>query len=229
MQAGFSSKALLSHAPAQSDNKSAFLSGSVLGLRSAHRLASGAYWASMSDSLPGITKRYPAFGCRSLFELQLGDLSQIRCAREARLAARGLTAIGFETPTWQALYDNTAVPQQSDGMDHLERGEWKRGWQIHACSALDSHFCEHLLLPALPGPHQAILRSSSGPGSSSWLVALPTSPDTSMRHEVWQIAARRRLRLQLPLPSTRCPGRGCNCRLDDLGDHLVCCGALWQH
>ena len=45
-----------------------------------------------------------------------------------------------------------------------------------------------------------------------------------MRPEVFQVALRRRLRLPLPLGRGACPGRGCQARVDALGDHLTCCG-----
>ena len=78
-------------------------------------------------------------------------------------------------------------------------------------------------MPRLSPAHQALLRSGSGPAAAAWLMALPSTPVTTLRPALFQVALRRRLRLPLLLGARRCPGRRCGCVLDREGDHLAAC------
>ena len=70
---------------------------------------------------------------------------------------------------------------------------------------------------------QAERRSGSGPRAAQWLSAPPTTRETTMKPDTFQVAFRRRLRLRLLLGSYRCPGSTCGRLLDVLGDHLTSC------
>ena len=165
--------------------------------------------------------RFPGHARRLLFELQSGDISLSSSCRAANVAARLLSAHGFDRPSWQQLSEG--VLPEAPTHDTSEPGEYKHGWQFEACSALEIFSREQHFLPSLPSSHQAIVRSASGPGASHWLIALPTHLEKELQPEIWQIAARRRLRLSI-LPSVSfCPANSCRRRLDDLGDHLANC------
>jgi len=57
-------------------------------------------------------------------------------------------------------------------------------------------FRDQVLLPSLPPPHRALLRSQAGPHAAAWLQAIPSDPHTSLTPETMQIALPRRLRLR---------------------------------
>ena len=131
-----------------------------------------------------------------------------------------LTAEGFEAPAWWDLAAGARPPQPDDDD---EMAPWEQGWQFHASSSRETHFREHVVLPALDRSGQAMLRSQSGPGAASWLRALPVCPEMRVTSERMQIAMRRRLRVPLPMAARRCNGRACLRDLDPLGDHWASC------
>ena len=46
-----------------------------------------------------------------------------------------------DMPSWQDAVQGVEAPYP----DNPDAGEWKRGWQFHACSAREHHFLEHVL------------------------------------------------------------------------------------
>jgi len=196
-----------------------------LGLQNAGRSSTGAYWAAWADALHMLHQRRPA-EAQQLAQLLSGDqpgASGGVAAAEA--AGRRLDAIGMARPSWAALLAGER-PSRPNREDEAEAGEWKHGWQFHACSRLNTHYRENVLLPSLQSQHQAMLRSGSGRQAGCWLQTLPVCPGTRMEPALFQVALRRRLRLPLPLAHRTCgqiTGHGCRNQLDALGDHLAAC------
>ena len=152
-----------------------------LGLRSAVRTAPGAYWAAWADALPMIQARHPALATRLVAELANSDGSNADCIQQASDAGRLLDHRGFDRPAWHLLAAGARPPLRDELPEPCER---VRGWQFHACSAIETFHREQALLPVLPPAHRALLRSSSGSGAAHWRFALPTSPEATMRPEV---------------------------------------------
>jgi hypothetical protein len=202
-----------------------------VGLRSAARTAPAACWGAWADALDMLRAR-----CRNWAEtfcevLQDPEGQGGSCLQEAAAAGRLLDDEGWEErPSWPNLLTGARPQQprsvqttQDNEVDLVEPGEWRHGWQHCACSIRESRFREHELLPRLSRDRRALLRSGSGAGAGSWLKALPTSPATTLRPELLQVAQRRRLRLPLLLGARRCSGHSCRASLGRLGDHLASC------
>ena len=194
-----------------------------LGLRKASRTAPAAYWAAWPDALPEVSKRFRALATRLSASLAEGSESNAPCLQEASAAGQLLTDEGWTgRPEWREVLAG-ARPEQTPQGEAAEPGEWRHGWQYHASSIREHHFRARSLLPRLPRPVRALLRSSSGPGAGQWLAALPVSPGTTLQPAVFQVALRRRLRLPLGLGVSWCPARHCRLRVDTWGDHLASC------
>ena len=74
-----------------------------LGIRSAARMAPGAYWASWADALPMISGRLPGLA-DSIVENLVSGLVDRGCLAELQSAADSLTRSGFVAqPGWRAL------------------------------------------------------------------------------------------------------------------------------
>ena len=131
-----------------------------------------------------------------------------------------MEAEGFEGPSWRELAAGAQPPQPSEDDDEAP---WERGWQYYASSFRESHFREHVVLPALDAAGRALLRSQSGTGASVWMRAVPTGLETTLTPERLHVSLRRRLRLPLPMAPQRCNGRACRRELDALGDHWAAC------
>eukprot|EP00973_Karenia_brevis_P088484 12269102-Karenia_brevis.AAC.1 len=71
-----------------------------------------------------------------------------------------------------------------------------------------------------------MLRSQSGPFAGDWLAAMPTEEATRMSPQRFQVALRRRLRLQMPPRPLICGETGhpgCRQEVDAFGDHESAC------
>ena len=194
-----------------------------LGLQSAATAAPAAYWASWADALPAIHARLP--GCAvnyvQLLESEAGE--GVHCLAEAAHARRMLQDQGWsDCPTWRMLLDGARpAPPVAPGPG---AGDWPHGWQYHASRTLAVHSRDRVLLPSLPPSSRALLRSQVGPHAGAWLTAIPCDEASRIPPQAMQIALRRRLRLPLPLCSSRCgPNPGCGGAMDPYGDHALAC------
>ena len=146
-----------------------------LGLRSATRSAQAAYWAFWADALPMLRAR----SSRAVDRL-LGFLEGVReapgCLEEFRAAAIRLrNQDGFDcAPDWQVLAGVTPPPPPPQ--QAAEVGEWKQGWQFHACSAVERTW-RTVLLSDMSHSSQALLRSQSGPGAGLAFDSAPSGPE----------------------------------------------------
>ena len=129
------------------------------GIRSATRAAPCAYWASWADALPMLRQRNPVAASHLLRRLVQNDVDDIPCLRELQECRLQVVAAGFDScPSWEALWDG-ARPEQPN---EPEPGEWRHGWQYHACSRTEKTYREHVVMPALDNTTKALLRLQSG-------------------------------------------------------------------
>eukprot|EP00973_Karenia_brevis_P033100 4567827-Karenia_brevis.AAC.1 len=99
-----------------------------LGLRSATRTATAAYWASIADALLEIRLHNPTVAEDMLRSLQgvrpaSSSIQEASSCREM-LLTRNYTAC----PTWQQVYNGVRPAQ----VESAEPGEWQHGWQYCA-------------------------------------------------------------------------------------------------
>ena len=111
-----------------------------LGLRSAVRVRSPAYWASWADCLPMMQARHPRVVAEILAEL--GDRSASPCLEEARRAAWDLFGVmGFEPPSWHAVVNGARPPhdgnrnQEASNKVNMKR---RRGWDVNISRSICS-------------------------------------------------------------------------------------------
>jgi hypothetical protein len=211
-----------------------------LGLRSARRTASAAFWAAWADALPMLHRRVPyhAHHWSKALEYAQANIAHVEFLqqlpsglREAELARRQLVAEGFsECPTWEDIRAGVR-PENPDPKDRAP-GEWCRGWQFFASRVRDTHFLEFEVRPHLSPTEQALLLSQGGPFASQFLQALPTKPQLEIENLHLSCLFRRRLRLPLADGLRFCPAHSHGSgqhkstekrELDEFGDHLASC------
>ena len=145
-----------------------------LGLRSATRMAPGAFGASWADVLPMVHERLPTVAHGALE----GEDALQSCLGELQLAARSLDRHGFiSRPQWRALQSGARPNRAND----IEPGEWAHGWQHHETSASEHHFRESVVLAHSCPSHQAHLRSHSWQRVFARVVAPPNSSFASIQ------------------------------------------------
>ena len=187
-----------------------------LGLRSARRMAAGAYWSSWADALAMIHQRLPRVA-NSITEKLEGVVAARGCLTELREVADRLDRQGFVgRPGWGELKLGARPPPAHT----VEPGEWAHGWQYHASSASEYHFRETVVLPQSSASHQAHLRSHSGGGSSNVLHGCPTSSEFTVEAALFRTLVLERLRLPLAVTEGRCE---CGDWVDSKGWHRAAC------
>lgn len=191
-----------------------------LGLRSATRTAPAAYWASWANTLEVLHKRVPDLAEAMLQQLVRDGGPTAPCLREAATCLNTLLLQGaLDLPTWAEARAGAKAPPPQHARD---AADLDRGWQCHACSFSETHFMEHVVLPAADGPRRALLLSQSGGPASAWLRSLPTERAKTLLPLRLQVAVRRRLRWPLPMVTRKC-GRTCSHEMDSLGDRAAAC------
>ena len=95
-----------------------------LGLRSAARTSTAAYWAAWVDALGVLRTKNPNLATRFLNLLERPLEEQPRCLQEATTARAILRDRGYTTlPTWREAVAGAEAPQPTDA----EMGEWSHG------------------------------------------------------------------------------------------------------
>lgn len=188
-----------------------------LGLRCARRMAPGAYWASWADCISQINARAPIICNRLLADLARGTGAASPSVRAASAAADVVQQEGFEVPAWPEFCDPDFRAPQPTGH---EPGEWRHGWQYHACAARDTHFAAHVHLPSLSPDLQGLRASQRGPCASRHFTALPTTPEAVFTPEQFRTLVLVRLHRPLHLDGRRCR---CGAMLDQYGHHRSAC------
>ena len=147
-----------------------------MGLRSASRTRTSAFWASWADSLAMIHARHRDVASQFVYALE-NDLGG-PCLSAAAQARRTLTGVmGFEPPSWQAVAEG-ARPEIRPP-DEFEPGGVRPGWQHEAASRTEEHFRE-VLFDTISDRDRALIRSQAGPGAGVALRVAPTSRLTSI-------------------------------------------------
>ena len=148
-----------------------------LGLRSALRTSTAAYWAAWVDNAKVLADKAPKVHATFL-EQASAEQPSAACIQELQSAQQKLTEERCaDMPTWQEASQGVAAPYAED----IDAGEWRRGWQYHASSAREHHFSDHVVLPASCPSRRAMLLSQSGPGAGRWMKAIPSSAGTTLR------------------------------------------------
>ena len=127
---------------------------------------------------------------------------------------------GFEVPLWDNFREPDFKPPQPEA---AEPGEWKHGWQYHACAARDSHFAAHAHLPPLHPSLRCLRSSQSGPCASRHFTVMPSSRDTTFTADRFRTLLLVRLRRPLGLALRRCR---CGAVLDPFGEHRSACARV---
>ena len=161
-----------------------------LGLRSALRTRSSAFWASWADCLSMFFKRYRDLVTDFVDQLEgVPEAEHLRCAA---LAARRLDGVqGFEIPSWRALMEGARPPPRDPEDD--EPGSQRQGWQHEASSRIEREFRDAQLFPTINDAQRALLRSQSGPGAGVFLRTTPCNPVTRLDSFTFRILLCRRL------------------------------------
>ena len=205
------------------------------GLRSSARTSPAAFWASLADCLPVLSRRYPQFAAQLVASLdqqtaQPGDPRTL--IGGANEAARFLRDQGFEAmPSWDLLCGGV-LPPDEDG-DEAGPDEDRRGWQGRASRVLEKAEHESLLV-ALAGttrqgplPGRARLRSCSGPHAGAWLATIPSTDALRLSNPEFLCALRRRLGLATGGAREHC--EGCGRAIDPHGHHRTACGRTGRY
>ena len=184
-----------------------------LGLRSARRTATSAYWASWGDSLNMISKRHPPVA--GIFVHQLARRTESFHLRSAATAAAQLSSLeGFETPSWAELAAGVRPPLRN--IEDFEPAGHRTGWQHEAAARTEWAFREQDLIHRMGEQARALLRSQSGPAAGMSFATVPSNPLCRIGSQFFRVLSLRRLRFPLPPASRMCR---CGRLLDSFGHH----------
>ena len=187
-----------------------------LGIRSAQRMALGAFWASWADALHMIDQRLPTVADRVVNTLR-ADEEPRGCLGELRNAAGVLDRHGFVgRPSWNSIRSGV----RPEGHIHAEPGEWSHGWQYYASSSSEYNFRKNVVLNQSCAAEQAHLRPHSGPGASDVLCGCPSKPEFRIEAGLFRTLILERARLPLQVVEARCE---CGTPLDSRGRHRPAC------
>ena len=173
-----------------------------LGVRSATRSATGAYWASWVSAFPIIRAKAPPIAQAILQELTSAQGPTTFALRELASARWQLTQEGAaDLPPWQDVAKGVEpIPPDR----HADAADFVQGWQCLACSYSETHFLEHVVLPSCNRSRRTLLLSQSGGASGAFLRAVPSETAMVMSAIRFQVAIRRRLRWPLPQLGGKC-------------------------
>lgn len=187
-----------------------------LGLRSSCRLAGAIHWAAWADIFAVLSQRFPTLATKIQQALEEGSAAP--SLQVVRQQTDGLRALGFECPSWTALRNGVrpALPEE----DEEDPTHFKHGWQFYATkhTLLNEHSS---LLHQLAPDQQALLRSQSGAGAGTWLLAVLPCEWMTLPDNLFLLALRRRLFLPVPLAAAKCKFYGNGA--DRWGHHALAC------
>ena len=145
-----------------------------IGLRSASRSWSSAFFAGWAAALPVWRARFPEVAARAIDFLDGQGSHPCPSVVAAQTATRDLLEHGWTPPTWAALASGTS-PAMTSADPELESGEFAYGWQFYASDAVE-RFIHNRELHSLNATGQALLRSQVGRHSGDIFAVLPTQP-----------------------------------------------------
>ena len=181
------------------------LSAGGLGLSSAHRVRSAAYFASWADSLRMVRKRHSIIAESMIRHLEVGGVPCFQAARQCREVVEEASLV---LPSWTEL--SHSLPEAEP-----EPNQPQHSWQQKATRQLETRFVTWCGLVCRT--RRALLRSQHGPLASAALTALP-SRATCIDCQPFRVLLCRRLHLPLPLSH-----RTCRC-----GRQLACLAIIAQ-
>ena len=188
----------------------------VWGLHSAVLVRHAAYWSSWADCVHMVNKRHPQIS-RSILRSIATD-NPPHHIDGVSISEAALRLSGFHPPSWEELAEGLRPGRRA--IEDEDRTQPRFGWQKLAAESLQLDFRENVLMPSLPGEKRALLRSQSGPFSSTPFVAFPTTKATTFDPQPFRVLMLRRVHLPLPLSTRNCRcGRPLNC----LGHHRSAC------
>ena len=150
----------------------------------------------------------------------LEEGSNSRSLEYVRQSVDWLQRLGFQCPNWAALRAGARPLTPEELGEDEDPVPFKHGWQFHATKHVLKQ--EHgSLMVQLPANQQALLRSQSGTGAGSWLIAIPTSDWLTLPDSLFFSALRRRLFLAMLMAADSC--EACGHALDQWGHHSLAC------
>ena len=122
-----------------------------LGLRSATRTATSAFWTSWADSLPMIRARHPEVSELIVDRLSNDQVGHLQAANSCRCSLR---RVGFEAPMWHLVIEET--PEVViDELGYAELGVPRMGWQSLASTHMEKVFFRQSVNWNLSDPQRA--------------------------------------------------------------------------
>ena len=145
-----------------------------LGLRSAVRSQTAAYWASWADSLPRIRERHPRIADLvgvALFRGRFPEGSNLQAAATCR---ERLVDVGFDAPEWEDVARGQRPGRSPENRDPTEP---RFGWQCLASAYVERTFGPsfHRRIEPSSDPNVVHLLASRSLCTSGGRVALGTS------------------------------------------------------
>ena len=150
------------------------LSVGGLGLHSAVLVRHAAHWSSWADCVHMVNKRHPQI-CRSILMSIITD-DPPHHIEGVTISEAALRLSGFHPPSWEELAEGLRPGNVSSKMRTQPRCCC---WQKLTAESLELDFWENVLMPPFPVEKRALLKSQSGPFSSTPQVAFPTTTPTT--------------------------------------------------
>ena len=178
-----------------------------LGLRSASRTRTPAFWASWADCLGMIRQRHPDVAAQLVRQLEgHPHTPSLEAAASAARSLRGVQ--GFEPPSWEALTHGVRpAPRQPD---EFEPGCERSGWQHEVALRVEERYRDGDLFTRLNDASKALMRSQGGVGSGLALATCPLcrvtrlEPHLSPPFDRAQLPVWPSTRFQWPPPRSLC-------------------------
>ena len=158
------------------------LSVGGLGLHSAV-LVRHAYWSSWADCVHMVNKRHPQI-CRSILRSIATD-NPLHHIEGVSISEAALRLSGFHPPSWEERAEGLRPGRRA--IEDEDRTQPRFGWQKLAAESLQLNFRENVLMPSLPVEKRVLLRSQSGPFSSTPFVAFPTTKATTFDPQPFRV------------------------------------------
>ena len=186
-----------------------------LGMRSAVRTSTAAYWASWGDSLEMIAQRHPSVVDVVLRELNGLSISpHLSSASEVAVDLARLP--GFVVPTWDEFVVGRRPPPRN--IEDVEPGTHGGGWQHEAAARMEWDFRARMMA-TLAEPEQALLRSQSGTAAGTAFAVAPSHGLVRIESQLFRVLLLRRLRLPLPPPRAHADVAVCSTALATIVHH----------
>ena len=143
--------------------------------RSHHCPSQWGDWSSWADCVHMLNKRHPQI-CRPILRSIVTD-DPPHHIEGVTIGEAALCLSGFHPPSWEELTESLRPGRCVIKDEDLT--EPRFGWQTLTAESVELDFRESVLVRPLPVDKRAVLRSQSGPFSSTPYVAFPTTKATT--------------------------------------------------